>query len=63
MENESDEGEEELLELWQNLRVRDEAVQQIDMNIDEEVATDGTNQAEISADSMETDDSDSGEEL
>ena len=55
--------DEELLALWQNLRVRDEAVQQIDLwdyvNADEEVATDDTNQAEATVDSMETDDSDS----
>ena len=55
--------DEELLALWQNLRVRDEAVQQIDLwdyvNADEEVATDDTNQAEATVDSMEIDDSDS----
>ena len=57
------EDEEELLALWQNLRVRDEAVQRIDLwdyvNADEEVATDNTNQAKATVDSMETDDSDS----
>ena len=62
-----DRDDQELLDLWQNLNLMDQSNQEIDMqdymNVDEEVATDATNLAEMSTSAMEVEESDSDEEL
>lgn len=62
-----DRDDQELLDLWQNLNLMDQSIQEIDMwdymNVDEEVATDATNLAEMSTSAMEVEESDSDEEL